>query len=281
MINSIIRKRKKLVCNDIAFPPSNYEKNVLRSIFFYNKTKFKHKKWKFLRSWKFRLYDVLFKRFSPSLKYMPRYTRLISKFFDIDNIKINKFRQYLTYKSRLTLVTRLRGLFRFRTVKKLKKNFTYKHITTHFNTFDTNFEMLLLRLGIVTNIKTARVYVKNGILKINHNIRYQTNHLMNFDRVGFSKRETIILKVFSIFWYVTKKYRAMSYDMYLKMIDHMDLLCHEVSEFNRHHFLVALPFTSTFNFKNMKFVFFNFLLKNQWNYFFDFFTAKKFLQYAR
>jgi len=281
MINSIIRKTKKITLNDVAFSYSNYDKNIYRSTYFYNKAKFKHRKWKFLRSWKNRLISVLLKRFSPILKYMPRYSRLIVGEIDIDNIKINKFRQYLTYKSKLTLLKRYRSFFRMRTTKKFKKKFIYKHMTTHFNQFDTNFEMLLLRLGIVNNMKTARVFINDGILKINKHIRYQTHHLINFDRIQFSKRVMYVRKKVTLFLYAYRKYRVRYYHMYLKAIDHIDLLCQEASEYRIYHFLAALPFTFTINYQTMTFVYFNFILKNQWNYCFDFFTTKKFLQYGR
>lgn len=250
-------------------------------MYFFNKTKFKHKKWKFLRSWKNKVINVIMKRFSPLLKYMPRYSRLITKAVNADNIKINKIRQFLTYSSRLSLLKRFRTFFRIRTVTKTKKKFIYKHITTHFNHLDTNFEMLLLRLGIVDNMKTARVYINTGILKINKHIRFKTHHLINFDLIKFSKRVVLIYKNLAVFLRKRRRYQNFFFDMYLKTIDHVELLCNEVRDFKKQHFFGKLPFTFTMNYKNMTFVYFNIVSKNQWNYYFDFFTIKKFLQYAR
>lgn len=281
MINYIILKKKKIKSNDVAFPKNSYDKNVYRSMYFYNKTKYKHKKWKFLRSWRNIVVSVIMKRFSPLLKYMPKYSRLVIKPVDVDNIRINKVRQYLTYDSKLSLLKRFRSFFRFRTVKKTKKKFIYKHITTQFNHLDTNFEILLLRLGIVDNMKTARVYINHGILKINKHIRYKTRHLINFDRIKMSRNLIPLIKNMSVFLRRRRRYKVIIFNIYLKTIDHIELLCTEAREFKKQHFLGTLPFTFTINYKTMTFVYFNIIFKNQWNYFFDFFSIKKFLQYAR
>lgn len=283
MINSLIKKSKKITWNDAAFGKAHYDKNIYRNLFFFNRSKFKRRKWKFLRSWKNLLENVLIKRFSPNLKYMPMYSRLINKTIDIDNIKLNKFRQYLTYKSRLTLITRLRGFFRIRTLKKLKQHFVYKHITTQFNSFDNNFEILLVRLGIVDNIKTARVYIKDGVLKVNNFIRYKTSNLKNYDFVEFSDNTIVVFYQKYIFIPPLRKFKNIYNDYLVKVIDQMDYMCsHSFAKRNLNlYFLYMLPFTFPINYENMSFIYFNFLLKNQWNYFFDFYTIKKFLQYAR
>jgi hypothetical protein len=282
MVNSKIRKLKKVRVKDTVSPPACRDKNILRSNFVFDKTKFRRRKWKFLRSWKNYTDSRTFKRYAPNLNYVPLYSRLINYKIDIDNIKINKFMQFFSYKSRLLLVKRLRGLLRYEKISILKKRFVFKHITTNFNNFDTNFEMLLLRIGIVNNMKLARTIIKQGALLINGRNCFSTRHLINYDLVSFSKKNLKILDKETNFDHRRRKYKNFTAHLRLKLIDYLELMCIEAKLYtNSRLFLGVLPFTSPVNYCTMAFIYFNHLLKNQWNYFFDFYVAKKFVQYAR
>jgi hypothetical protein len=164
----------------------------------------------------------------------------------------------------------------------LKKRFVFKHITTNFNNFDTNYEMLLLRLGIVNNMKLARNVIKQGVLLINGRNCFSTRHLINYDFISFSNKSINILDKEAIFDRRRRKYRTIYSELCVKIIDYLELVCLE-AEFNTNTriFLGLLPFTSPVDYCTMSFIYFNHLLKNQWNYFFDFYVAKKFVQYAR
>jgi len=282
MVNSKIRKLKKIRIKDTISPPACRDKNILRSNYVFDKTKFRRRKWKFLRNWKYYIDSKTFKRYAPNLNYVPLYSRLINYKIDIDNIKINKFMQFFSYKSRLLLVKRLRGLLRYEKMRILKKRFVFKHITTNFNNFDTNYEMLLLRIGIVNNMKLARNIIKQGALLINGRDCFSTRHLINYDFISFSDKSINLLDKETMFDYRRRKYRTIYSELCIKIIDYLELVCLE-AEFNTNTkiFLGILPFTSPVDYCTMSFIYFNHLLKNQWNYFFDFYVAKKFVQYAR
>jgi hypothetical protein len=182
----------------------------------------------------------------------------------------------------LLLVKRLRGLLRYEKISTLKKRFVFKHITTNFNNFDTNFEMLLLRIGIVNNMKLARNIIKQGALLINGRDCFSTRHLINYDLVAFSNKNLKILDKETDFDYRRRKYTVFASNLRVKLIDYLELICLEAKfNFNSKLFLGVLPFTSPVDYCTMTFIYFNHLLKNQWNYFFDFYVAKKFVQYAR
>ena len=280
MVNSKIRKLKKVRIKDTVSPPVCRDKNILRSNFVFDKTKFRRRKWKFLRSWKNYIDSKTFKRYAPNLNYVPMYSRLINYKIDIDNIKINKFMQFFSYKSRVLLVKRFRGLLRYEKISILKKRFVFKHITTNFNNFDTNFEMLLLRIGVVNNMKLAKNIIKQGALIINGRDCFSTRHLVNYDLVAFSPRNLELIDKVPGFNPITRKYISVLSNISIKLIDYLELMCVEAN-LNTRMFLGVLPFTSPVNYCTMTFIYFNHLLKNQWNYFFDFYVAKKFVQYAR
>jgi hypothetical protein len=150
----------------------------------------------------------------------------------------------------------------------------------HFNIFDTNFEILLIRLGIAKNVKQARMFVKAGVLNINGHIVTQTRHLNHLDIVKFSKNQVYFKICYSKFSFRIKKYRLIDNSGFFNVFNYIRVLFLRKSR-EKYKFLGFLPFTSTFNFATFSFIYFNFLMKNQWHFFIDFHIAKKFLQYAR
>lgn len=279
MVNSIIYKTKKIKLNDIVNFRSRLEKNIFRSHYFFNFKKLKFRKWKFQRSYKYHHYLFFLRRFSPNLTYVPNYNHLVHpNYLDIDNIKINKYTQLFSYKSKVDLKRRLLGFFLIRKTKLLKAFLVFRHITTHFNIFDTNYEVLLLRLGFVPSIKEARRFIKYGVLKINGHIITKTRHLNDLDYVEFSDNLIDISLIDSCYSHLIKKYNAYEDIIYIKIIDYIYFLC---SEYRKKMFMGILPFISPMNYATFNFIYFNKLLKNQWHYYINFYVAKKFLQYAR
>jgi hypothetical protein len=278
MINSLIRKPLKHKLSDVFGYKKTFEKNVFRSNFFFNFLKYRKKKWRYFRS-PYQYDDsLIFKRFAPNITYVPKYTQLVTEVIDIDNFRINKFAQLLSYKSKLWFKDRLLKFFLIRKTKLLKKFLVFRQINIHFNVFDTNFEILLIRLGIAKTIKQARVFVKAGVLNINGHIVTQTRHLNHLDIVKFSKNEIYGNIYRSKFNFRLKKYQQRNSSGLFTVFNYIRLLSRM---YQKYKFLGFLPFTSTFNFSNFSFIYFNFLMKNQWHFFIDFHIAKKFLQYAR
>jgi hypothetical protein len=283
MINTKIYKTKILKLNDIFLPRAVYDKNIFRSNFLFNYSKFRHKKWKFQRS-KYTFSDpVIFRRFAPNLSYVPNYSQYIVKPIDVDNIKINLRNQFLTYSAKLFLKKRLLGFFLFQKTKLLKKFMVFRHMNTHFNVFDTNLEVVLLRLGIANSIHQARLYIQQGILEINNHIVTQTRHLNHLDMVKLSRKPILFKIKRSVY---DKKVRnfVLEYSQYfLDICNYITLIVLKNLSLIKPDqlFFDFLPWTSTFNFSRFSFIYFNFLMKNQWHFFIDFFIAKKFLQYAR
>lgn len=292
---SIVKKKIKL--RDIFV---SSDKNIYRTNFFFNYGKYRHKKWKLARSYKNFEDTVIFKRYAPNISYIPKYSYIITaNKIDGDNIKIDKFNQYLTYKSRLFLKKRLMGFYRIHKTKLLKKFLVFRHMSTHFNVFDTNYEILLIRFGLADGIKEARHLIKCGVLKINNFIVNQTRHLNHMDVVQFSSRQIIKKKSYSVFSIPLKKFVTETIYMKLNLFNHFRLLLQERrmpmdikknpqknSQQNpkrnlRYELIGFLPFISVFNFSNFSFLYHNRLMKNQWHFFIDFYIAKKFIKYNR
>jgi hypothetical protein len=278
MVNSVISKTKVQKLKDVFIFTTNSEKNLFRSTFFFNYVKFRKKKWKYYRSKNQFDMNFIFTRYAPNITYVPKYTHLVTEPIDVDNMKINKMIQLLSYRSKLFLIRRLLGFFLIRKTKLLKKFMVFKQMNIHFNVFDTNFEVLLTRLCIAKTIKEARIYIQKGILKINNHIVTQTRHLNHLDLVKFSTNCINFIFTSSQFNFKIKKYELIKDCMNLKIIDFLRVL---IIDEEPNKFIGFLPFTSTFNFSTFSFIYFNILMKNQWHIFIDFYVAKKFLHYAR
>lgn len=305
MINSKLLRKKQLKLKTIL-PLKSYEHNIYRSNFFYNFHKYRKRKWSKQRNAYSNI--AIFERYAPNLTYLPEYSFYINIGSYIPrtiNVKINKFDQLLNYKSRCLLRSRLSGFFWLRKRKDLKKFLVYRHINLHFNVFDSNYEVFLLRLGILDSIKEIRFYLKQGILKVNNHIVTQTRHFMHLDIIKFSKNFINFYNVNYFYDYKLKRYicnkvyQSLSFFNYIRfyIIDYLeyevDFDDEEDYEFDhkytieilekheKNKFLGILPFTSVCNFENFSFIYFSTLLKNQWHFFWDFFIMKKFLQYNR
>lgn len=272
----IIKKNIKLKDIFIFRSP---DKNIFLSDFVFNFQKFRRRKWKYQRGRRNYFKKVVFTRFAPNLTYVSMYSSFINETLKNQQvIKIDTESQLLSYRSKLFLKKRLGGFFFVKKFKTLRKLFVYKHMITHFNVFDSNYEVLLLRLGFVKSIKEARNYISFGILRINDRIVNQTRHLNNNDLVSCSDNPMIFSLYDSIFNRVFKKYEAYNTTILSKFFDYISLLVKEKEE----KFLLGiLPFISSINFSNFSFFYFNTLMKNQWHFFIDFFIAKKFLHYKR
>jgi len=288
MINSKLLIKKQIKLNTLITKKTS-EINLLRSDFFFNYSKFRKKKWRLQRDTN---KYVLFRRFAPNITYIPNYSHYINiKHITKDfPIKIDKSSQLLTYKSRVELRRRLSGFFLIRKKKDLKRFLTYRYMSLHFNVFDSNFEVFLLRLGLVNSIKQARLHIKDGILKVNRKIVNQTRHFLNLDIVEFSKNLTNFNKIDFIYNDITKKYEMKKLKFSTSFFNYIFYLFYkeydeEMEEFSQDIadtlFLGILPFTSIFNFENYSFIYFNILMKNQWHFFWDFFIMKKFILYNR
>lgn len=284
MANKLILQKKQVKLKDLF---NQYTKsNVFRSNFTFNFIKFRKQKWKFQRTYKNQEDSNIYKRYAPNLTYIPNYTKFISLSEKKENkIHINKFIQYFSYKSRLILRKRLMTFFLIRKAKLLKKFLVYRHMTTHFNIFDSNYEVLLLRLGLANSIRQAREFIKKGVLKINNHVVNQTHHLNNYDIVELSSNLIEFNVCYSKFSKFYHKYMLMKDEYNFKLIDYIKLLLYDKNNIrnkNRAYlFLGVLPFISTFNFRTFTFIYFNYLLKNQWHFYIDFFVAKKFIHYNR
>ena len=283
MINTKIYKTKILKLNDIFLPRATYDKNIFRSTFFFNYQKFRHKKWKFQRGFNNFTDKIIFRRFAPNLSYLPNYSRYVVKPMDVDNIKINHRNQFLTYSAKLFLKRRLLGFFLFQKTKLLKKFLVFRHMNTHFNVFDTNFEVVLLRLGIANSIEQARIYIKNGMLSVNNHIVTQTRHLNHNDLVKLSRKPILFSIIRSDYSKKERCYVLRRRQFYIDIINYLTfIVLRRLSNLKyKHIFFDLLPWTSTFDYSRFSFIYFNYLMKNQWHFFIDFFIAKKFLQYAR
>lgn len=279
MINALLLKPKKIQLNDIFNYKTNPVKNMYRSGYFYNYAKFRRRKWKFQRSARNISDEIIFKRYAPNIMYIPNYTKLL-KNKGRDTVKINENKQLFTYRSKLRLKQRLLNFFLIRKAKLLKKFLICRHITTHFNNFDVNYEVLLLRLGIALSIEQARVFIKGGVLKINGHIMKQNHHLNHLDFVQFNSKAVIKIKrTHSTYSRDLRKYvyNIIFYDIQVIY----SLLIRKTYKLDIKNFLGLLPFTSTFNFSNFSFIYFNYLIKNQWHFFINFYVSKKFIQYGR
>lgn len=271
-------QEKKLKLKDI-FILKSPDKNIYRSYFVFNFQKFRTRKWKFLRSKRYYFKRFIFKRFCPNLTYIPKYTKLVT---DINirkkAIKIKKESQLLSYRSKLFLKKRIVGFFATRKVSRIKKLLLFRHMTTHFNSFDSNYETILLRLGICPTIEEARKFLKFGVLKINDHVVTQNRHLNKLDIVELSKNLVVYTKSESFFNKFIKAYDCLKMEICSTLFGYILLM---ISEDEERSFFDILPFISTINFATFEFIYFNDLMKNQWHFYLDFFTAKKFFHYNR
>lgn len=280
MLQKDLKRRNKLVkLKDIyiKFAP---EKNIYRGIFFFNFKKFRKRKWKYHRSWFLYENNIIFRRFAPNITYIPRYTYLFRvKNLRTIKIKINESFQILTYRSRLELRRKVGGFFSIRRLRDIRRMFVFRHMSTHFNVFDSSYEVMLLRLGLADTIKDARDFVICGILNINgHNIT-KTKHLNHLDFVKFETEALIVShRVDSYFSRKVRKWVVIQDIIVGAGFPYTRFL---VQDNHEKSFLGCLPFTFPVNYKNMSFIYFNILMKNQWHFFLDFFVAKKFFHYNR
>lgn len=280
MLQKALKRRNRLVkLKDIyiKFAP---EKNLYRGIFFFNFKKFRKKKWRFHRSRFLYESNIIFRRFAPNITYIPKYTALLKeKNLRAVKIRIKESFQILTYRSRLELKRKVGGFFSIRRLRDLRRMFVFRHMSTHFNIFDSSYEVMLLRLGLADTIKDARDFISCGILNINgHNIT-KSKHLNHLDYVHFEGEALLVShRVDSYFSRKQRKWVVIQdlivaagfpYTRYLVLQDHDKA------------FVGCLPFTFPVNYRNMNFIYFNILMKNQWHFFLDFFVAKKFLHYNR
>nr|BDB10250.1 hypothetical protein [Actinophrys sol] len=274
---SIVEK-KKIKLKDI-FITESPDKNIYRSYFLFNFQKFRKRKWKFLRSKRYFSSSFIFKRFCPNLTYMPNYSEFITDSnIHKKDIKIKNDAHMLSYRSKLFLKKRILGFFAVRKFSRIKNLLIFRHMTTHFNTFDSNYETVLLRLGICNTIIQAREFVKCGVLKINNHIISQNRHLNSLDIVELSQNLIFFFKYDSVFNKVKKAYDYYKMEICSTVFGYMSLL---LKEDPHRMFFDVLPFISTINFSTFDFIYFNDLMKNQWHFYLDFFAAKKFFHYNR
>jgi len=277
MVNALQRKHKKIKLKDIYIKYA-VEKNMYRGLLFFNFKKFRRRKWKFHRS-KF-LYQpkFVFHRFAPNITYIPRYNHLIQSQGRIEKIKINEFGQLLTYRSRLALRRKISGFFFVRRYKDLRRMFVFRHMTTHFNVFDSNYELMLVRLGIADTIKEARDFILCGVLKVNGRVQFKTKHFNNFDIVQFSRNLLMPFRIQSYFSKKLGKWASIDEELLLTAFNYF---CYLILENHEKSFTGILPFTFPVNYSTFTFIFFNILMKNQWHFVFDFHIVKKFFHYNR
>jgi hypothetical protein len=277
MINALQRKFKKIKLNDIYFKFAE-EKNIYRGQFFFNFRKFRKKKWKYHRRNFLYNDNIIFRRYAPNLTYVPNYSSYINKTVKGDKLKMNTISLLLSYKSRLFLKRKIRGFFNVRSSCELRKIFVFRHITTHFNVFDSNFDIVLLRLGLADTIREAKEFIYLGVLRINGRMQRRIKHLNHLDLVEFTKNDIVPFRITSFFSRRKKKWSVLSDFLVMSAFDYLSLL---MSDFDIKNFLGFLPFTSTINLTNFSFIYFSYLMKNQWHFWLDFFVAKKFFHYNR
>lgn len=300
MVNSVILKKKKIKLN-IVLPFRSTEYNLYRSNYFYNYSKYRKRKWSRQRNKESDF--MIYRRYAHNITYIPNYSYYINTRHIFRNItvKINKFNQLLNFKSKFELGRRLAGYFHIRKKKDLKDFLVYKYINLHFNVFDSNYEVFLLRLGIIDSIKEARRCIKKGVIRINQFLVKQTRHFLNLDSVRFTKNCMDFYDATYRYNYKKRKYdsfkkiTSVPFFNYVQSFildqlkydfdpehDYRDNTHIEILEkVEKNKFLGILPFTSSLNYENYNFVYFNTLVKNQWHFFWDFFVMKKFIQYNR
>jgi ribosomal protein S4 len=291
MINLKILKQKRIKLNTL-FTKRTPEINLLRTNYFYNYAKFRKKKWYSQRGQEGTSDSIIFRRFAPNITYIPNYSHYINvKHLTKDTpVKIDKSSQLLSYRSRVELRRRLSGFFLIRKKKNLKKFLTFRYMNLHFNVFDSNFEVFLLRLGLVSTIKEARIHIKNGILKVNKKIVNQTRHFLHLDIIEFSKNLTKFSKINYSYNFEKKGYIKEHIEFESSFFNYILYLIYQILDETTNKFeienfenmfLGVLPFTSLFNFVNFSCIYFSTLMKNQWHFFWDFFIMKKFILYNR
>lgn len=278
-------RRKRIKLNQIFYNKSG--DNIFKSNFFFNYKKYRHKRWRFQRSYITFNDNHIYTRFSPIVSYMPDYSIYINEgAHATKRININRFNQTFSFKTKFQLKKRLLYLYLCRKSESLKKFVWNRHMTKNFTKFDAHYEMLLLRLGFVNSMQQAKSYVSKGILEVNDYIKTQTTCLANKDFVAISDKCILDFRFTDSFYskykrgYVSKfRYIFCTFKQYLFLMILLDI---NDSFYKNIQFLVGiLPFTSTINFSNLTFIYFSTILKNQWNFYIDFFMVKKFLQYNR
>jgi len=187
--------------------------------------------------------------------------------------------------SKVHLKRRILYFLLLRKVSSLKKLIWNRILKINFHKFDSSYELLLLRLGFANSIRQARGYVKEGIFEINGRITTENKYLQNYDLVCASKNELEIHLNDSFYSRKHGGYILKIRCLVCSLLNYFLLLTYENEEggiyANEKSLEGVLPYTSTMNFCNLSFIFFSSVVHNQWNFYIDFFSIKKFLQYNR